>query len=109
VKSVELAAARPRHKGAADHGPHQLLLVEIGRVADLHQLPVTQHGDPVGDAEDLSQAVRHVDDGNAPVSQRANEGQQPVHVVLGQRGRRFVERQDPYARLEARAISVSWR
>ena len=64
----------------------------MGRVRDV--LAVADHGDAVGDAEDLVQAVGDVDDGHALRLQRARDVEQAGDLMGRQAGGRFVHDQD---------------
>ena len=57
---------------AADHEPHHRGLVDLGGIAHRHQLAVAQHGDAVGEVDDLAQAMADVDDRRRP--RRAGRG-----------------------------------
>ena len=87
----------------ADHEPHHGGLVDLGGVADRHQLAVAQHRDPVGQIHDLAQAVADVDDPDPVGAQRADHREQALRLVLGQRGGRLVQAQQPHARAAGRA------
>ena len=81
----------------ADHQAHHGGLVDLGSVADRHQLAVAQHGDPVGQIHDLAQAVADVDDADALGAQRADHREQALRLVLGQRRGRLVQAEQPHA------------
>ncbi len=87
----------------ADHEAHHGGLVDLGTVADRHQLAVAQHRDPVGQIHDLAQAVADVDDPDPVGAQRADHREQALRLVLGQRGGRLVQAQQPHARAAGRA------
>jgi hypothetical protein len=55
---------------------------------------VAQHRDAVGDGEHLVEFVGDVDAGDAAAPEFAEQGQQGVHLPLGQRGGRFVENEN---------------
>ena len=61
----------------------------VGRV-----LAVAQHGDAVGDGEDLLELVADEEHGDALVAEPAEQGEQRRGLVLGDRGGRLVEEQD---------------
>ena len=66
------------------------------RLADrllAHQLAVAQHGDAVGDAEDLVEPVRDIDHADAAFLQRTDRIEQPLDLVGRQAGGRLVEHQ----------------
>ena len=81
------------HRSADD------LLDEIARrgLADRdggHAPPVAEHGDAVGDAEDLVEAVGDIDDADAARAEAPERVEEMLDVGLGQRRRRLVEDED---------------
>jgi len=54
---------------------------------------VAKYGRPVGQGEDLVQAMAHEQDRNAPLAQPADDREQAIDLVGRQRGRRLVEDQ----------------
>ena len=58
------------------------------------QPTVAQHGGPVGDVDDLVEAVAHQQDGLAAAGEAVERAHQPRHLGPGQRGRGLVEHQD---------------
>ena len=73
---------------AADHHRDQLGLAGLGHGLGGHVLAVAQHGDAVGEGEDLGHAVADVDHADPAGAQVAHDREQPQHVGLGQgRGR----------------------
>ena len=76
---------------AADHQAGDPLLARAGGGRDVDQPAVAQHGDAVGELDDLVQAVRDVDDRYAVAAQPADHGEEAARLVVGQRGGRLVE------------------
>ena len=85
---------------AADHQPDDLLLAQVTGLAHCDQLPVAHHRDALGEAQDLVDAVAHVDDRDTLVAQPANEREQALHLLVGERRGRLVEGEEPDAGLE---------
>jgi hypothetical protein len=77
-------------QGPADHEADQLLGVELvgRRGGDVVSVP--QHGDTVGDSEDLVQAVRDVDHANTTGGQVRDDPEELLDLPLGQGGGRLV-------------------
>ncbi|APA97175.1 hypothetical protein NS506_03119 [Nocardia seriolae] len=86
-----MLAREHRRQIAADHHPHDLLIVGVGGVAHPDQRAVAQHRHPIGQLEDLTHAVRDVDDGQAAVAQAADQREQRFGLVIRERGGGFVE------------------
>ena len=74
------------HQLAAHHRADNRLFVEIRPPRGEDVFAVAQHGDAVGDAEDLGQAVRHVDHPHPACGQRTHQLQQAVDLGLAERG-----------------------
>ena len=66
------------------------------------QFAIAQHGDLVGQAHDVGQNVRDVDDGGAVAAQPVDEAEEALRLACGQRGRRLVKDDD--ARVEAQRL-----
>ena len=81
---------------AADHQAHDLVLGQLRRRAHRDEPAVAQDGHPVGEAQDLAQAVADVDDGHALVAQAADEREQALDLLVGQRRGGLVEGQDAH-------------
>ena len=79
---------------AADHQPDDLLAAGGGDVQGLDALTVAQDGHPVGEGQDLLQAVGNVDAGDATSLEPAQDAHQQLGLRLGERRRRLVEEQD---------------
>ena len=75
---------------------HEFVVVGLGGDPRTHDGAVAQDGDPVGDAEDLRQPVRHVEHGDAVVAQPPDQAKQRVDLDIGQRRGRLVEGDDPH-------------
>ena len=90
---------------AADDQPQHVLLRGALGGQRAAGLAVAEHGDPVGDAEDLGQAVRDVDDGGAGLGDRPDLLEETFGLAACQRLRRLVE--DQNLRRRARAPSRS--
>jgi hypothetical protein len=71
-----------------------LVLARVSGLLRANRRAITQHGDAVGDAEDLVELVGDVDAGDAAFPQIAQDVEQDQHLVLGQRGGGFVENED---------------
>ena len=78
---------------AAHHGADQRGAVEIGGVAAQHEAAVAEHGDPVGQGEDLGHAVGDVDDAHAVVAQSADEGEEQLLLGAAKGGGGLVQDQ----------------
>ena len=63
-----------------------------GPAADV--APVAEHGDAVGEREDLVEAVRDEDRRDALLPQPPDEAEERLDLVVGERARRLVEDQD---------------
>ncbi|MNZ80682.1 hypothetical protein D3C78_993250 [compost metagenome] len=78
---------------AADHQVDQLCAAVARHGLDAHQLAIAQHGDALGDALELFQAVRDVDDGHPTLLQAFDLGEQQLDLARGEHGRRLIENQ----------------
>ena len=76
-----------------DHQRDEALLGHGGRLERPLADAVAEHGDPVGDAEDLRQSVADVDDADAGAALLEHERMEALDVVRPERGRRLVEEQ----------------
>ncbi len=76
---------------------HEFAGIRVAGRARADKGAVAQHGDAVGDREDLVHAMADVDDPDAARPQPPHDVEQPRHVGLGQRGRRLVH--DEHARV----------
>ena len=66
----------------------------VSATASVSDAPaVAQHGDPVGDAEDLVQPMGHIDDAEASARRRRSDVEQAGDVGFRQRRGRLVEHQ----------------
>ncbi len=88
---ARLAGRVQRLDLAADHGRDQRVVVEVGHRARRAHLAVAQHGDAVADLEHLLEPVADVEHRHPALAQLADQLQQRVRLVAGQRGRRLVE------------------
>ena len=77
----------------ADHHVGQLLPVGVGTVHRAHHLTQPQHSDAVGDVQHLAHLVADEDDALALADQLAHDGEQALHLNVGQRGGRLVQNQ----------------
>ena len=71
----------------------QARLVEVVGRAGQHDLAVAHDGHPVGDLEDLVQAVGHVDHADAGLGEAAHHPVQLLDLLVRERGARLVEHQ----------------
>ena len=76
---------------------HDLLLRHVRFREHVHRLAEPQHGDPVGDLEDVVQVVRDEHDADAAVGEAADEVEHLARLCHAQGGRRLVE--DDHLRL----------
>ena len=80
--------------GLADHLGHDIV-PRHGIDGVTAANPAVPHDhDAIGDGEDLGEAVRDEDDGDATRLERAHAIEQALQLVLGQRRRRLVENQE---------------
>ncbi len=78
-----------------DHQLRQLPGRDLAHLVGADLPAVAHDGHPVGHLEDLRQVVRDVDDGQAAALQRADDPEQPLHLLAGQRRGRLVHHDDP--------------
>ena len=78
------------HIGAG-HERHDHALAGIGCGQFAHRLPIAQHDDTVGDAEDFVHAVRHEDDRPALRFPPVHQVKEAADLLAVQAGRRLVE------------------
>jgi hypothetical protein len=78
---------------AAGHGLHERRHVEFAAPADRHDMAVAQNRAAVGQADDLVEPMRDVDDGDTLLSHAAEHAEQTLDFVALQRRRRLVEDQ----------------
>ena len=64
------------------------------------ELAVAQDRDAVTEPQDLFDAVRHVDDRHTLVAQTPDERKEAIHLLVGERRGRLVEREHPDPRFE---------
>ena len=93
----------------AHHQAHDLVLGQLGRGADSDEPAIAHDGDTVGEAQDLVDAVTHVDDRRTLAAEAPHEAEQSGDLLVGQRGRRLIQGEDADPDLSARMISTSWR
>ena len=79
---------------AADHQLHQFGRRGVRDALGRDMRAVTQHGDAIGDRENLVEPVADIDHGDAARLQLAHDVEEPSHVVFGQRRGRLVHDQD---------------
>ncbi len=77
-----------------DHEVHEPLGGGPGSWQGGHVLAVLEDGDTVGDAQDLLEVVRDVDDAQAAFGEPADERQEVLRLSLPQRRGRLVEDED---------------
>ena len=71
-----------------------LLLGRVAPVVDADVAPEPQHGDPIGDLEDVVEVVRDEDDSEPLFGESADELENLIGLRDAQRGRRLVEDHD---------------
>ncbi len=81
----------------ADHVEREPRRVDLARAIDGDQPPVSQNGDPIGQLEDLVEAMRNVQNGDALRPQPPQMGKESSDLRLAQAGGRLVEDQQPRA------------
>ena len=74
----------------ADHVTHENVVLEGAFTTVKHFDAVAQHGDAVGDFEDLVELVADEDHRDAGAAQLADDVEQPGYLAGGQRRRRLV-------------------
>ncbi len=80
--------------GVSDHQLGEPAGVEPGRRLCRHDAPSPQHGDAIGDGDDLAQLVGDEHDADALGAQPADRAEQRIDVQRGEHGGRLVEDQD---------------
>ncbi len=80
---------------AADHVPDDFGLVRLRGLERDDRRAVAQHGDAIADRKDFVEFVRDVDARDASTAQIAQDVEQDQDFVLGERGGRFVQDEDP--------------
>jgi hypothetical protein len=89
-------AARPAFvvvHGTADHALHQFFFTHTGHGAHIDQPAIAQHGHAVGDALQLLEPVRHVDDGHTARLQQIDLLEEVRGFARRQHGGGLVEHQ----------------
>ena len=81
-------------KAAAHHGEDEPVDLRLGHFARMHPLTVAQHGDAIGNLEDLVKPVRDVDDSQSLLLQASDDAEEHLDFALGQRSGGFVHHQD---------------
>jgi hypothetical protein len=79
-------------EAAADHRLHGGDEIERARLIG-DAPPVAQNDDPVGDALDISEAVRNVEHADAALAQAVDDAEQPIRFRSREAGGRLVEDQ----------------
>src|SRR5215469_7889397 len=77
---------KDRGQVAANHPANQSGLVDIRDGAGLHDAAVAEDGDTIGDAWQLFEPVRDVDDAGAARAQPADRAEEGVNFAGGERG-----------------------
>src|SRR3954464_4167431 len=80
---------------AADHEPRERLLGGALGGNRVDALAAPQHGDAVGDLEDLVELVRDEDDAGAVLLQRLEDAEEVARLLGGEHRGRLVEDEDP--------------
>ena len=76
------------------HHPDDVVTDGVG-AGDLSRVPpVLEHGDAIGDGEHLVEAVADEHDRATALAQAPDHGEQALHLVLAQPGRRLVEHEE---------------
>ena len=91
---------------AAEHCGEHLAARGARRLEQAGVPPVAKHGDAVGDLEDLVEVVRDVDDRDRLLLEPADDAEDELRLLLGERGGRLVHDQDARPPASARAISM---
>ena len=78
-----------------DHGGNDRVQRKTFDRRGQHALAVAQHGDAIGESDDLVQTVRRVDDRDARLRQLPHDLEQGLAFRARKRGRRLVHDQDP--------------
>ena len=85
---------------APDHQLHDLAFRDRASRPLRDQAAVAQNRDPVRELHHLAHAVRDVENRDAFAAQLPHDAEQALRLVLGERGRRLVEREQAYARAQ---------
>ena len=80
---------------AADHHLDEPVARQAADVQRAHRLAVAHDRRPVGDLEDLVEAVADVDDGDAGGLEFADDGEEFLDLLPGERGAGLVHHDDP--------------
>ncbi|MPM62594.1 hypothetical protein SDC9_109470 [bioreactor metagenome] len=75
---------------ALDDGSCRKLVCRPGA----HILAIAHDGDFVADLQDLFHLMGNIDDGHTSCLQRANDGEQMLHLILRQRGTWLIHNDD---------------
>ena len=95
VAQLLVARRKELGEGSPDHQFDELAgTVDLARRQAGDVAAAAQHGHPVGDIEDLVQAVRHEQDGASLVAQLAHDAKKGLRLVVGERRRRLVHDDD---------------
>jgi len=78
-----------------DHPADEFLPVDAGRRLRADRLPVAEHRDAVGQAENLFQAVGDVDDAHALAAEAPQSGEEGLRLGLRERAGGLVQHQHP--------------
>ena len=78
----------------AHHQRHEAGFVDVGDVHGADMGAVAQHGDAVGESENLRHAVADIDDGNARCPELADDVHEALHVRFGKGRCRLVHDDD---------------
>ena len=84
----------------ANHQLHDLALRQSACRLDGDELAVAKDRHPGRETQDLLDAVRDIDDGQAVVAEPANEREQAIDLFVGEGGGWLVEGENPNIRLE---------
>ena len=93
---------REERHGPADHVADEVGRGELGRRRRDDVAAVAEDGRPVAQREDLVEPVADEEDRDAAVAQPADDREQPLDLVGGERGGRLVEDED--ARLDRQRL-----
>ena len=98
---------RARRHAADDVGDELVRREVVKRPVDRDRAAVAKHGHGVGDAEDLVEPMRDVDDADvAGACSRSQDAEQPADIGLRQAGGRLVEDQQLDIAVSARAMAT---
>ncbi len=87
-------ALDPQAHGSPDHELRELALAGLGRPPAPHHLSAADHGDPVGDLEDLVELVADEDDAGAVFAESAQNREDLVGLLGREHRGRLVEHED---------------